>query len=256
MCSYSGDVIQVLIGEEREVFVVPRMILEQTSAYFAASCSRPWQNSKATSIELPWAKVTCFNYYLNWIYRRILVTDSVTHGPMPDFCTESDEHWETLVDLFLFADRVCDDDYRDAICDRMVLQALELRNKQAIICLPSAALVNRIWEFTPGTALVRQLIIDLYVAAGGADRVNDELCAEFLFGLCKNLMRPDSKSCTAFQVFRAAQHCEYHAHRGTSEPCYTSYQVACVVDAGEQVSHFNHPHPRLEWLITDPLNTW
>ncbi|QDS71371.1 hypothetical protein FKW77_002595 [Venturia effusa] len=118
----------VLLGADKQVFVVHESYLTKSSEFFKAALRNPFLESQTRVIELPKEKAEDFQVYVQWLYSNCLpfrnessgspsttsVPEETSNGTKiaPGAETQESRH---LASTYLMAERLADDDFMTAI---------------------------------------------------------------------------------------------------------------------------------------------
>ena len=70
-CAYRydffDDVVNVLVGENEEKFVVHKKVICKTSKFFEAACRGTWREATSKTVRLPTIDPTSFGVHVGWL---------------------------------------------------------------------------------------------------------------------------------------------------------------------------------------------
>lgn len=151
------------------------------SKFFAAACSQRWSKGNGT-IHLPEVSPDLFRVYLGWVYSHTVECD---HAMADDDWAHINEQAK-FCELYLLADALDDIKLRNKTMEIMVTQARGLPHPHTLM---------RVYERTPCSSLIREMLVDRAVLRLRRDdfaRYIAEYPAEFVQEVAMQLMGRES----------------------------------------------------------------
>jgi len=146
LSALQSERIQVLVGESRKEFLVPRDLLAKCSPVFNAMCNSSFKESIEGVIELPEATPSTFGNFMIWLHSC----------PSAAAITENDR-LQTIIELAFFADTYqvypLKNQTSDLIQKRLLL-------KKAI----NPSTLMKVYETTPDGSILQELFCLAFIA--------------------------------------------------------------------------------------------
>lgn len=195
-----SDDIEVLVGGQKERFVVHRDILCARSPFFNSACSERWRKS-GQSIKLPEDDPDVFNTYLLYAYRQPSASEDV--------------EYIRYINTYILADKLGDLAAANDIMDDMIHHGEKTNTN------PVGESSKIVFERTPDSSPLRRLMVDLYVNETTNDGLFEEVGTApraLLEGMIKEIWRqrnskpqePIMRTLSVSTKRRAP--CYYHQH--------------------------------------------
>ncbi|KAK4497053.1 hypothetical protein PRZ48_011502 [Zasmidium cellare] len=197
----SGDVIQVLVGNEEQRFTVHENSLRVNSAFFEAALRRDWMETVDRTVKLPEESPERFHVYVQWVYCGLYKGLKGRPELSPN----------DLARLYTLGARLQDHDFQDAALDAFIYRCGE---KETI---PDDNIVFLIFSNTTKGDPMRRLLVKMRVRSGMVGNFDNEMgtqMAEFYFDIAKKSMEGVDPSVAPDGPGR----CKYHQHG--DQPCY------------------------------------
>jgi hypothetical protein len=156
-CSTIGDfdnIITVLVGPEKQRFVLHQEPVCARSKFFKAACSRRWLEGQERFVRLPTVKAETFRTYSSWVYSDGVL--DITWSEPSDASLTSVED-EIFADVYLLGDKLDDIKLRTE-ATKMLLGCLRKHSR-----LLGISAMTRIYESTIRGSLLRKLLVDMSV---------------------------------------------------------------------------------------------
>lgn len=198
----------------------------ENSGFFQAACHNEWKEATSRVIKLPGVDPDAFNLYLFWVHRGKLAFRN-DWDPDGEDCEENAlAVQDSLVKLWVLADRLADVRLCNTIIDEMGT-AIEMCQYMGGFTLFPPALTSFIWSATTAGRSIRQLITDYYITyvyAGDVEQNMDEHHPDFLKGLMlAALFIMDEYGATGpspeNRVARNGCHYHDHAEKSSEQDC-------------------------------------
>ena len=216
----------MLVGEEKQEFVVHKDLIVSRSPFFEAAAAQRWASSECTQpIELPVDKPNVFADYLHCLYLGRIKTPE----DESDYPSRSAYLVHTL-DLYVLADKL-----GDLTSANIVIDHVMALNK-AKLWVPPLTVARHAFEHTAVGSPLRRLFVDFYVHNHPLS--DDDLVAfenavenglvEFSAAILREFARikqDDFKVTVAKAFFNKTScrpKCHYHEHNETCPPCAES----------------------------------
>ncbi|KAF2167853.1 hypothetical protein M409DRAFT_22000 [Zasmidium cellare ATCC 36951] len=184
-------VISIVVGTEaQETFTVHETVLSERSGFFKAAISKRWRPGGDGKIYLPEDDPSAAGAYFEWLYSSKIASkddrpEPVTKVEQADMRAE----FELLVQMYVFGEKVLDDDFCNAVLSAMLLK---MENDDAkCIWYPHRNAIRILYEGTSQDCPARKMMVKLYADSGYVawfmeDDVSDS--EEFLRDLCMELL--------------------------------------------------------------------
>lgn len=177
----AGRAVDVLVGEEKEIFSVHEKLIRASSPFFDKAVSGIWLESTQHTIELPEDEPEIFGIYVHWLY----------YEKLPVSCNEPSSEYLNLMKAYTLGDKLLDTKFQDTVIDAIVDKSVTPAQTGAC-WYPTDEEVEFAFNNTSDSAPIRTLLVDLYVFAGCSRLVRCENPADvpqpFLYELALKLL--------------------------------------------------------------------
>ena len=175
------NVVDIVVGETGDHFLVHRELLNHHSRFFAAALTGDFYESQTQCVSLVDENPDIFGIFVEWLYTQTLREVAFLSGNRPRFFL--------MLELYAFADRHS----IEALCNAAVNMIASLADKTNSVPTPSDT--DQLYESIRETSPVRALILDLFIfkkTESLLDSHPDEWNPGFLRDLVVKLKRPSS----------------------------------------------------------------
>lgn len=193
----AGRAVDVLVGEEKEIFSVHEKLIRTSSPFFDKATSGAWLESAQHTIRLPEDEPEIFSIYVHWLY----------YGTFPVYCDKpgrpANQEYLKLVKAYTLGDKLMDTVFQNAAIDAIVEKSTSMAS-DGHKWYPDTEVVEFAYNNTNKSAPIRQLLVDMYVSVGHSEWLDDEnpdsVPQPFLFELSSKLLdlrggaRPEIKA--------------------------------------------------------------
>ena len=191
--SYGGDdMVTLLVGPKEQHLFAHGSYLVLQSKFFKAALGKEWVEGQTRTVKLPEEELNILAQYLDFIYRNVLPTDSITDD------SRGGEVFNVLIGLFALGERLLDSTIRNAIIKEIVRFTTIGKCKH-----PGLVAINNIYNCTTATSPARRLMVDLYTYRGEARWLNDEMHPMFLLELGQALLLDAQRDLSSLRTRRA-----------------------------------------------------
>ncbi|KAK3642403.1 hypothetical protein LTR56_010756 [Elasticomyces elasticus] len=203
--------LRVLVGEEKQEFMVHKDLVITRSPFFKAAVAERWNTDPAKGIELPDDKPTVFASYLQCLYL------GTVH-------TEEDE--EEVYNIYILADKLGDLTSANVVMDFIV----KWHTTDNVV--PSMESVGYAFQHTAATSKLRQVLVAYWVHEAGNEYFQKginravkhgftDVCGALLkeYGRLKAEGWANGVSTTFAMLVAERPTCYYHQHDETLPPC-------------------------------------
>lgn len=191
--------MKILVGPDKQPFIIHRELLCETSSYFAAALQGEFKEAKEQRIEMLEEDVAMFQSFQIWLYSDNILT------------TNTRENWKILFDLHIFGDARGIPHLQNAAVDALI-------NKEHRLKWIPAYQFKYVYEDTSEKSPLRRLLVDWTASLSAADWFTEDKFEwygkRFLFdmAMAQYEMRKGVKK--VITDFRS--HCEdYHVSIGS-----------------------------------------
>lgn len=105
-----GRAVDVLVGEEKEIFSVHEKLIRASSPFFDKAMSGAWLESPQHTIQLPEDEPEIFGIYVHWLY----------YDTLPVSCNEPSSEYLNLMKAYTLGDKLLDTKFQDTVIDAIV----------------------------------------------------------------------------------------------------------------------------------------
>ncbi|KAK5710624.1 hypothetical protein LTR17_018799 [Elasticomyces elasticus] len=139
-----AEQVTVVVGPERECFIVHKHLICRSSAFFKAATSLEWQNNNKKSIELPDDDPKIFGAYLLSLYTTTITPQA----------KEAADLWDELAMLYVLADKL-----RDLKTANLILEQIMTISDQHKRIAGNKT-ITKIYANTTDGSPLRRLVVD------------------------------------------------------------------------------------------------
>lgn len=172
---FSSNIVTVVAGSGAapRTFSIHEDIINNSSHFFRAALEKNWKERKTRKINLPDDTSEVVASYVDWCYTQEIAFKDEEH-------TDPEEEFDLLAKLYVFGDKNQD----TAFCSAVVLAMRQLtrgfrkfQDEDMLTPIyPGPNAISIIYQGTPGDCAARRVLVDLYVATGAKDWLeNDEI---------------------------------------------------------------------------------
>ncbi|EED24537.1 conserved hypothetical protein [Talaromyces stipitatus ATCC 10500] len=176
-----GKTVDVVVGHEHETFSIHEKLIRASSLFFDKAMSGAWQESAQNTIELPDDEPEIFGLYHHWLY----------YGTLPVFCDDVNVEYVNLIDAYTLGDKLLDTRFQDTAIDAIIERSIS-KGSDGKMWYPGQGVIEHAYNNTNESALVRTLLVDMYVSAGHGAWLRDcgttDFPQSFLFELAAKSM--------------------------------------------------------------------
>ncbi|KAF2813013.1 uncharacterized protein BDZ99DRAFT_460327 [Mytilinidion resinicola] len=204
-----GNVISVIVGEEKKVYQIHKGLLLYHSSYFVGALSGGFKESDTEIVELFTDEVAVFDAVYCWLYKGHLF-DSPTSGQFMDITFL----YDLLCKIFVFGDMRGIPTLKNAAIDLL----------HSSICMEwkfPKTQVRFIYENTMEGSLLRKFIVNVAVLIASCetflsiDKDGTNFTHEFLMDVIRALNDQGGKWLVIGRdAFAIINRCRYHDHSG------------------------------------------
>ncbi|TKA81610.1 hypothetical protein B0A55_03559 [Friedmanniomyces simplex] len=145
------DTFTVLVGPEKESFVLHASIATTHSKFFQAACRGKFKEAKEKVVRLLEVSEETFRAYVQWMYSgTVVVMDKQEHEADADCCV----HEVNLVKLYILADTLAALPLRNKTIDEYVVFSRSPSSGTVSLCIKLA------YKHTPVGSRLRELFVD------------------------------------------------------------------------------------------------
>lgn len=153
--------------------------------------SGPWQESSQHTVQLPEDEPDIFGHYVHWLY----------YGTLPVFCNKpglpGNVEYLNLVKAYTLGDKFLDTKFQDAAIDAIIQKTVS-KATDGGSWYPVGEVIEYVYSNTNKSALIRKLLVDMYVASGYGNWLSDygdpaNAPQEFLLELASKLFNQDGR---------------------------------------------------------------
>lgn len=146
------DTVTIVVGREKRRFVAPKNVLCRSSPFFRAALSGNWSETKQGGcLTMPDDDSDTCTAYLQWSVSG----EVVVHEDEAD-SSNLVTHFEKLLDLYVFADKVGDGKLQNAVIDRLHQISEQLEN------LPGERMIKSCMSRLPEDCMLLEWLVDQY----------------------------------------------------------------------------------------------
>ncbi|ESZ89625.1 hypothetical protein SBOR_9992 [Sclerotinia borealis F-4128] len=186
------ELVTVQVGEEKRKFVLHKqLICDSVQDFRGAFSAGGFKESVESSIDMPEDEPEVFEHFVHWLYRGTILKAT------------KDEDFERLLDLYIFAEKLCINEFANKTID--AIQDMDLRPNPDI----TLERVRKMWRNTSTYSPLRTWFIDALVHKAWNDACSSEESiprVDFYIKTLKEMwevFKGDCDLCTSF--FIAAQ---------------------------------------------------
>lgn len=198
-----------MVGDQHEVFGVHERLIRAYSPFFDKAMSGNWQESSRRAVELPDDEPTIFQLYIHWLYYETL----------PVFCNEpglsGNAEYLELIKAYILGDKLMDSKFQDAVIDAIIEKSVSKASDGAS-WYPVGEALEYTYNNTNGSALIRKLLVDMYVIYGHGNWLHDwgeaaSIPQPFLSELASRLLDLDRRDVVS-RLKMKIEASNYHIH--------------------------------------------
>lgn len=188
----ADDLVTLIVGPEKEKFIVHGHRLAETSVFFQAALEKAWKEGQSRIVELLEEDADHTEFYLDFVYGGALPTNDLQDEEQLSL----EEPFVLLFDLYLFAERMLNKPMRNAIIKETV-RLMSLKDVNGNGWFPDWESAASVYRRTIPTSRIRYFLVDILVSYGspkwleGVDmRGNTDLLVDVVREFNRRAMRP------------------------------------------------------------------
>ncbi|KAF2121754.1 hypothetical protein BDV96DRAFT_483372, partial [Lophiotrema nucula] len=145
-------VVKVLVGKDREEYIIHKQVLTRSSPFFQSAMKRQWaeRRKEPNTVELLDDNSAAFTLYSQWLYTGSIPTAEESLREVP---------YRDLVHAYLLGDKLMDFQFQNSVVTSMIAVEAEYG------MYPSSQDIHDIYDCTPESSPARQLFVDFYARA-------------------------------------------------------------------------------------------
>ncbi|KAK3621337.1 hypothetical protein LTR56_022873 [Elasticomyces elasticus] len=202
------DVFTVLVGEEKNEFMLHASIATKHSKFFKAACNGGFREAQDKVTHLPEVSPATFRAYVQWIYSGTVVVMDSEELRSDYKGDQTSERQMRLMKLYVLADVLLDTLLRNKVID------------EYLQCCRSAGgagpvTIGLVYEHTPAGSTMRKLLLDenaynIRERTSWLEECRDQFNIDFLRDLVIAISKGHTKG--SAENPWTSQPCRYHEH--------------------------------------------
>lgn len=203
-----SEVITVVVGKEGTKYIVHKASICAKSPFFAAACSKKWEEGQEGIVRLPTQRPKAFAMFLHWVY-----TGSIDMA-MTDMNIETEPSYLTLAHLWVLGHYLQVLEFCNKLVDTMFARRRQLPRRH-----PNATTLKFACESIPSEGGARRFLFDLAVWCYGTEtceREEPQLPREIVTAIARKHIAGDLK--TDSNPLKKTR-CHYHDHNEGDAEC-------------------------------------
>jgi hypothetical protein len=193
-----------VVGDEEVIFSVHEVLVRASSSFFDKTMAGGWKESVQRTIKLPDDEPKILALYTHWLY----------YGTLPVFCDEpglpGNSEYLDLVKAYVLGDKLLDTLFQDTAIDAIVEKS-HSNAQDGKRWYPVGEVIEYAYSNTTESALIRELLVDMYVYHGYSSWLHDwadsaSIPQPFLLRLASKLLDQRGDSGKPIEAYR------YHSH--------------------------------------------
>lgn len=175
------DLVTLLIGPGEQQLVVCGTPLANTSEFFKTALKKQWKKGQKRTVKLPEENITLTTRYLDFVFGKRLPSTAVKTAKH----LQNSAAYDEIFELYALGERMLDGLIRNAVV-KETLRLVGLVGIEGHGFLPSRDCIKLVYKETSARSAARRLIVDLHVAYGLSESLeNEDVLPEYMGDFAK-----------------------------------------------------------------------